>query len=201
MCGVQTWPSVGGVQLCTDLRTQNGSIDFSLDVRVVSWASRKSISRTIPQWTAVPFPNCARHPSLRAHCDSPRHTLSSGAKSSETSWAHEPIPWDGPSATCPPIDLTQSKKRLQAGSAGYSMSISSIVLLLDLKQNAHDLRMYRYFFQTLWPTDCPRVAEVPAELGTQDLKKTPNGVWSADEQRSGVARVEYLCSQSPNCHW
>jgi len=54
---------------------------------------------------------------------------------------------------CPPIDLAQSRKRLQAGSAGYSMSISSIVLLLDLTQSAHDLRMYRYFFRILWPTD------------------------------------------------
>jgi len=86
MYGVQTRPSVGNVQLCTHLRTQNGSIDFSLDVRVVSWASRVSISRIIQQWTAVPFPNCARHPYLPAYCDSPRHTLSSGAKSSETSW-------------------------------------------------------------------------------------------------------------------
>jgi len=103
MCGVQTWPSVWGVQLCTDLPTQNGSIDFSLDVRVVSWASRKLISRIIPQWTAVPFPNCARHPSLGAHCDSPRHTLSSGAKSSETSW-------ERPSATGPTNGLGTEQK-------------------------------------------------------------------------------------------
>ena len=61
------------------------------------------------------------------------------------------------------------------------MSISSIVLLLDLTQNTHNLRLYRYFCQMLWPTDCPRVAVVPAELGTKDLKKRPNGVRSADE--------------------
>jgi len=68
MCGVQTWPSVGGVQLCADLRTVKGSIDFSLVVGLVSWASRVLISWIIQQWTAVPFPDCARHPSLPAHC-------------------------------------------------------------------------------------------------------------------------------------
>jgi len=64
------------------------------------------------------------------------------------------------------MDFAQNRKRLQAGVADYSMSISSIVILLDLTQNAHNLRMYRYFCQNLWPTDCPRVADVPAELGT-----------------------------------
>jgi len=43
--------------------------------------------------------------------------------------------------TC--LELAQSRKRLQAGAAGYSMSIKSIVLLLDLTQNTHNLRMYR----------------------------------------------------------
>ena len=41
-------------------------------------------------------------------------------------------------AVGPPMDLTQNRKRLQAGVAGYSMSISSIVLLLDLTQNTHN---------------------------------------------------------------
>jgi len=67
------------------------------------------------------------------------------------------------------------------------MSISSIVQLLDLTQNTHNLRLYRYFCQMLWPTGCPRVAVVPAELRTRDLKKTPNGVQSADELERGVA--------------
>jgi len=103
MYGVQTRPSVGGVQPCTDLPTENGSMEFSLDMRVVSWASRVSISRIIQQRTAVPFPNCARHPPLPAYCDSPRHTLSSGAKSSETSW-------DGPSATGPTNGLSLASR-------------------------------------------------------------------------------------------
>ena len=43
------------------------------------------------------------HPPLPAHCDSPRHTLSSGAQSSETSW-------DGPLATGPTNGLGTEQK-------------------------------------------------------------------------------------------
>jgi len=44
MCGMQTWPSGGGVQLCTDLQSQNGRID-------VSFSSTRG--RALVDWTAT----------------------------------------------------------------------------------------------------------------------------------------------------